>query len=49
LAQEATISELKKEVETLKEELKASSQTVSVLVLSLVAAEEFVRETIPCC
>lgn len=40
--QEAKLTELKKEVDTLSEELKCATDTVSVLVLSLVAAEEFV-------
>jgi hypothetical protein len=42
--QEARLTELKKEVDTLREELKASTDAVSVLNVSLGAAEEFVSK-----
>lgn len=48
VAQEARLTELKKEVDTLREELKASTDAVSVLNVSLGAAEEFVRKPLSC-
>lgn len=47
LIKEAKLTELKKEVDTLREELKVSSDTVNVLILSLTAAEEFMLGTAP--
>ena len=41
--QEAKLTELCKEGDTLRDELKCATDTVNVLALSLIAAEEFVR------
>lgn len=45
--QEAKLTELHKEVDTLRDEVKCATDTVSVLSLGLVTAEEFVCPPLP--